>query len=261
MEHWSGVMAWEVRRLERVSAETQARFNRQSRFVSMSKEREAELSHRISIFEAEVQRKVGRVEELEEMVVEMGRRERAIEEEVRELDGAKKSLERNKEQWQTERGGFERDKEGWETEKIAFDEERQGWQMEKRMLIDDKEAVMRKRQNIAENGRLSDRDRATMERIRGGLGGMLGRKSGVGEAEIVDAMEEVRRLLERRENEVVRLKEEMREVNRGLEEEVRRVSADRDLWKSKIDRGEQGRKEESAALLRQIRVSHQDSRS
>lgn len=154
-----------------------------------------------------------------------------------------------------ERRGVERDKEGWETERIAHDQERQGWQMEKRILVDEKEVVGRERQEIMENGRMSARDRAMMERIRGGLGGILRRKSGVGEAEVVDAMEEVRSLLESRENEVVRLKEEMREVNMGLEEEVRRLSADRDGWKSKVERGEQGRKEEGAALQRQLRVS------
>lgn len=259
MEHWSGVMAWEVRRLERNAAEAQAKFTRQSRQITMNTDREHELLRRVEVLDLEVERKSGRVEELEEMVVEMGRRERAIEEEARELDGMKKGLEEERDRWSAERGMFDREKEGWETEKIAHGEERRGWQMEKRMLIHEKEAVIRERQMVMDSGRMSDRDRATMERIRGGLGGMLGRKGGVGEAEVVDAMEEVRRLLERRENEVARLKEEMREVNMGLEEEVRRVSADRDGWKGKVERGEYGRMEESAALQRQLRVSHPGS--
>jgi len=253
MEHWSGVMAWEVRRLERISADTQARFHRQQKHIGMNKAREEDLARRVEALEIELERKVGRVTELEEMVVEMGRRERAIEEEVREFDGAKKSREIERGRWSSERGMFDRDKEGWETERLAHGEERQGWQMEKRMLTEQHEALVRERQ--MDTGRVSDRDRAMMERIRGGLGGMLGRRGGVGEAEVVDAIDEVRGLLERRENEVVKLKEEMREVNMGLEEEVRRVSADRDGWKSKVERGEMGRREESSALQWQLRVS------
>lgn len=257
MEHWSGVMAWEVRRLERVSAETQARSDRQIRQISTIKNREHDLTRQVKSLVAELESRAGRVTELEEMVVEMGRRERAIEEDVRDLDTAKSGLEKERDRWMIERAETERAKEGWDEERAAHEEERQGWQMEKRMMTEEKEALMRERQTLKDSGRMSERDRAMMSRMRGGLSGMLGRKGGVGEAEMVDALEEVRGLLELRENEVMRLKEEMREVNMGLEEEVRRVSADRDGWKCEVESGAQGRKEESAALLRQIRVSRQ----
>ena len=255
MEHWSGVLAWEVRRLERVSAETQARFNRQFHNRAVNKDREEELARRVEALDGELARRVGRVEELEEMVVEMGRRERAMEEEVRGLDGAKAELERERERWAGEARSLKRDKDGWGEERAKFEREREGWAKEKRTLLEDKEAMGRDRQKIMETGRMSDRDRATMDRVRGGLGSMLGKRGGVGEAEVVDAVEEVRSLLERRENEVVNLKEEMREINMGLEEEIRRISLDRDGWRSKVEKGERGRRDEIAGFERRSRVS------
>ena len=255
MEHWSGVMAWEVRRLEGRAALTQSHHDRQSQRIAMNKDRERKLYGQIQALESELEQKVGRMGKMEEMVVEMGRRERAADKELRELDQSKRVLEREKERWMGERSAMERDQQGWERERIAYDGSRQGWQMEKRKLLEENVAMLREQKTVMENGRMSNQDQAKMERLRMILGAMLGRRGGLGEADVVGAMEEARRLLEMRENEVVRLKEDMREVNMGLEEELRRISADRDGWKGKIERAEQGRQEESAAMLRQLRAS------
>jgi chromosome segregation ATPase len=247
MEHWSGVMAWEVRRLERISAETQARFNRQTRIINNTKSREAQFTRQISSLEEEVQRRSGRVEELEEMVVEMSRRERAIEEEVRDLEGVRDEYARSSEGWKRDKGGWDMEKLDWKERAKGFEEERQGWVMEKRMLVEAQKAVA--------SPKLSDKDKAVMENIRTGLGRMLGRKSGaVGEEEIGECLEEVGRLLGRRENEVASLKEEMREVNMGLEEEIRRVRGDRDGWKAKAEKVESAKKEDATVLERKMRV-------
>jgi hypothetical protein len=61
--------------------------------------------------------------------------------------------------------------------------------------------------------------------------------------------------VERREKEVGGLRDEMREVNMGLEEEVRRVSADRDVWKGKAEKADQTHRTEITALEKQTRVS------
>ena len=255
MEHWSGVMAWEVRRLERRAASTQSRNDRQSQRIATNKDRERKLYGQIQAFESALEQKIGRMGEMEERVEEMRRRERASEEEVLELDRLKRELEREKEGWMGEKSMMEKDQQSWGKERIAYHGERQRWRMEKEKLLEEKEAMMRERQTLMENGRMSNQDQVKMERLRVVLGGMLGRKGGLGEADVVGAVEEARKLLEMRENEVVRLKEDMREVNLGLEEEVRRLSIDRDGWKGRVERAEQGRKEESAAMLRQLRAS------
>lgn len=257
MEHWSGVMAWEVRRLERISGEAQARADRASRQASSSKARADEMTRRTQEMDGEIQARGGRITALEEMVVEMGRRERAIEEEVRELDEIKRNLEREKAGWENDRGTKEQHVAEWEVERQSFERERQAWQGEKRMLIQDREAVVKARAAERQNGQMSEKDRAMVERVRAGLGSLLGKKAGVPEGEMADAVDDVRRLLERRENEVVKLKEEMREVNMGLEEEVRRVNADRDAWKGKaenVERSGATRSNELAVLEKQLRV-------
>ena len=235
MEHWSGVMAWEVRRLERMSTESQARLERSNRRAAASKAKEENLSRKMRELEAEIHRRADRTAELEEMVVEMGRRERAMEEEVRELDEAKTALETEKAAKEREIGSVSQDRSAWEQERRTFDDERQNWQTEKRMLIQDREAVVKARAIERSNGQMSEKDRAMVERVRIGLGGLLGKKAAVAEVEMAGAVDEVGRILQTREDEVVRLKEELREVNAGLEEEIRRVSGDRDLWKSKAD--------------------------
>ena len=95
-----------------------------------------------------------------------------------------------------------------------------------------------------------------MDRLRSGLGAILGRKSGiVGETEMIEAIEEVKILVARREKEVCTLRDEMREVNHGLEEEVRRVRADRDAWQGKVEQAEGKKKEETGQLEKKLRVS------
>jgi chromosome segregation ATPase len=257
MEHWSGVMAWEVRRLERTSSETYSRLERANKRAATSKAREEDMSRKVQDLEAELSRRAERTTELEEMVVEMGRRERAIEEEVRELDVVKKRLQdenaakdREIEQVRSGQGSREEDMR-------SFEQERQNWLAEKRMLIQDREAVVRARAADRANGQMSEKDREMVERVRLGLAGLLGRKAVVGDAELPDAVEEVKKVLSARENEVVRLKEELREVNVGLEEEIRRISADRDLWKGKaedVQRSGSSRENDVAALEKKLRV-------
>ena len=261
-EHWAGAMAWEARRLAQLSAQTEEKYRRQSIVLNTNKAREDDLTRQFAKLEQDLRRRTSRAEELEMVVEEMARREKAIADEVRGMDEAKLAMEREREEWARERADWERtrsmldrDREGWEEERRGFEDERQGWSMEKRILQSEMETHRRDRQVAQETGRVSERDKVAIDRVRGTLASMLGRKGGVGEAEVVDAAEDVRRLLTQREKEVLGLKEEMREVNMGLEEEVRRVSADRDLWKSRSERGEQGRSNEMQALEKTIRVS------
>ncbi|KAK8861587.1 hypothetical protein IAR55_002410 [Kwoniella newhampshirensis] len=247
MEHWSGVMAWEVRRLERVSGETQAKYNKQSKVISGFAAREADLVR-------QTEEKIARASELEEMVIEMGRRERAIEEEARELDERRIQLEQEKEGWMNEKEDYERERAGLVGERQIWDQERSNWEGEKRRWADEKEALLGDRQRMMESGQMSEKDKAMMESTRAVLGSILGRKSGtVGETEVVSALEEVRGLVQRREREVSNLRDEMREVNVGLEAEVQRVSEDRDAWKAKLDRGESGKREEVGSMEKKLR--------
>ncbi|ORX36527.1 Up-regulated during septation-domain-containing protein [Kockovaella imperatae] len=260
-EHWAGAMAWEVRRLAHISAQAEDKYRRQTMVLNANKAREDELTRQMAKMEQDLRRRTDRAEELEMRVEEMTRRERAIAEEVKGMDQLRLDMEREREEWARERAEWdqsramlERDRQGWEEERRGFDDERQGWSMEKRILQSEMETHKKDHQAALESGKMSERDRITMDRVRTTLAGMLGRKGGVGEAEIVDAAEDVRRLLTQREKEVLSLKEEMREVNMGLEEEVRRVSADRDLWKNRSEKGEQGRRDEMAALEKTVRT-------
>ncbi|KAK4687380.1 hypothetical protein P7C73_g2748, partial [Tremellales sp. Uapishka_1] len=271
MEHWSGVMAWEVRRLERVASETQARFNRQSRHMSSNKDKELQLARQIEQLEsdlegtndreaglqAELDRRAGRVVELEEMVVEMGRRERAIEEEIRAMDQANNLLEREKQAWEGERGRWEMEGRHWGEEKRSLEARYQNAEVEKKNLLEEREALNQDRQRLLQVGTRSERDTVNMDRIKSSLGGILGRREPVAESMVVDALEEVKSLVETRNREIGNLRDEVKEVNMGLEAEIRRVSEDRDGWKARAERGDQGKRDEIAALERQLR-SHSE---
>lgn len=256
MEHWSGVMAWEVRRLERVSSEAQTRYIRQQRQVSVYKDREDAIRRQFVALEEDVQRKSGRVEELELVVEEMGRRERAIGDEIRQLDEERGVLEKERQGWSGEKQSIAQERDRWQIERQSFEDERRRWEQERSELSTRKQEATRDMQRAMDQGRTSDQDRTTMDRLRSGLGGMLGRKSGtVGEAEVIDAMEQVKSLVERMEKQITTLKDEMNEVNMGLEEEVRRVGKDRDAWKSKVDKAETSRLKTATELERRSRVS------
>lgn len=255
MEHWSGVMAWEVRRLERLASEAQARAEQQVSRVQAAEAAEAEWRSRAKKLEEEVGKGRGRVVELEGIVVEMGRRERAMEEEVRELDRARGQLEEEREGYTAQLRSVERDRASWENERSVFGRERDGWERERRAWASETETHVRDLDRARTEGTGSAQDRAAMERVRAGLGSLLGRTSMVSEAETETAFQEVRALVERREKEVGGLRDEMREVNMGLEEEVRRVSADRDVWKGKAEKADQTHRTEITALEKQTRVS------
>ncbi|WRT65708.1 uncharacterized protein IL334_002655 [Kwoniella shivajii] len=247
MEHWSGVMAWEVRRLERVSGETQARYDKQSMKINHLKDREAELIRQAND-------KLNRVNELEEMVIGMGRRERAIEEEARELDQYRLKLEEERQNWLEEKEAYQRERDSWTSLKRNWDKERSGFELDKRRWMEERTGLINDKQQLLESGQMSEKDRHLMDQIRLSLGGILGRKMGsVGEHEIIPSIEEVKGLVARREREVGNLRDEMREVNMGLEEELRRVSEDRDSWKSRVDQGEHGRRDEIAGFERKLR--------
>ncbi|WWC68630.1 uncharacterized protein I206_102561 [Kwoniella pini CBS 10737] len=247
MEHWSGVMAWEVRRLERTSAETQARYDKQSIKINNLKDREVELIRQTTD-------KVNRVQELEEMVIEMGRRERAIEEEARDLDQYRSKLEQEREGFLAEREAYQGERDSWTAEKRLWDKERSAWEDERRNWVEERANLIGDRQRLVESSQTSAKDQATMDQIRLSLGSLLGRKMGsVGEHEILPALNEVQGLISRREKEVVSLRDEMREVNMGLEEELRRVGEDRDTWRNRVDQDEVARREENIALTKKIR--------
>lgn len=257
MEHWSGVMAWEVRRLERVSAEAQQRSERANKRAATSKAREEESARKAGEMEAALRSSEGKVAELEEIVVEMGRRERALEEDLSEMERAKAGMEREKEACVRDQRGIESERASWGAERRRFEEERQQWLEEKRMLLQDREAVVKAKAAGRTEGQMPERDQAMIERVRAGLGGMLGRKAGVEPAEMADAVDEAQRLLRAREDEVVRLKGEIQEINMGLEEEVKRATTDRDVWKSKVEEAEReapARAENVATLEKQLRV-------
>ena len=269
-EHWAGVMAWEMRRLAQTSAQTEEKYKRQSVVLTKNKAREDDLTRLLATMEADVVRKDGRSEELEVMVAEMGKRERALEDELRLLEDIKAQAEmqnagwdeereswnRERDAWEQSRSMLDRDRDGWEDERRGFEEERQGWQMEKRILQQEREASIKDKQARRESGMMLERDKVVMDRVRTSLAVMLGRKGGVGQAEVIDAVEELKRLLEKREDEVMTLKEEMREVNMGLEEELRRTQAERDTWKTKSDKTGSASRDEISALERRMKVSH-----
>ncbi|WVR03808.1 hypothetical protein IAU60_000804 [Kwoniella sp. DSM 27419] len=247
MEHWSGAMAWEVRRLEQAYAETQSRHERQSMQINTLRDREAELLRQVAERDA-------RIQELEEMVIEMGRRERAIEEEARELNDQRLRLEGERRGWNAERDVYQHERDTWTAEKRSWDKERQGWDTEQRRWAEERAGLLSQQREMAASGQMSEKDRAVMDQIRLGLGGILGKKMGsVGEGEILPALEELKVLVGRREKELVDFKEEMREVHMGLEAELKRVAEDRDVWRKRTEQGESGRQDAVVALEKRSR--------
>lgn len=234
MEHWAGVMAWEVRRLERVSSETQARFNRQSRHIDTSKEREAAMlkqmgeleSHldrrgeRINQLQEEMSRGEGRTKELEEMVVELGRRERGVEEECRGLQKQLRGMEVEKEGWEVQRRAIERDTSVFESERSAWTKERDEWTMHKKVLADEMDKLMRDRQRMLDAGKTGERDSAALGGVKARLGAVLQRP-------VTDVEGAVNEVLARKEREIETLRKEMQEANAGWEDELRRAREDK----------------------------------
>ncbi|EIW66580.1 hypothetical protein TREMEDRAFT_12085, partial [Tremella mesenterica DSM 1558] len=253
MEHWSGVMAWEVRRLERVHSDTQARYNLQSKQIASVAQRERQLLDQIHTLEDDAEPKVRRIVELEEMVLELGRRERAMEEEVQLINRTKSALEKERNSWILERQEMEKMGGRWEDESRGFERDREGWMAEKRILTEERQRLIEEHRRILDNGRTSDRDKAMMDQMRIALGDILRRNGTVPEGELLSALNEVKGLVRRREKEVGDLREEMKEVNMGLEEEVRRVSTDRDVWKSKAEKITMEKQTEIAVLEKHIR--------
>ena len=255
MEHWSGIMAWEVRRLEKVSAESQARYAKQERQANMFKDREDAMRRQFAEIEQELQDKSGRVIELQEVVDEMRQRERVMQDEVRQLDEEREIMEKERSAGSKDKQVYQQERSEWDRERRAFEAEKRQWEGERRALLEERDNASRDRQKSLESGHMSDRDRATMDRLRSGLGAILGRESGiVGETEMIEAIEEVKILVARREKEVCTLRDEMREVNHGLEEEVRRVRADRDAWQGKVEQAEGRKKDETGQLAKKLRV-------
>lgn len=427
MEHWAGVMAWEVRRLERSASEASARYDTQVSAVEtarnrlaeleenapQSQDREQEFTDRVGALERDLaterdqsQRRVGRISELEELVLEFGRRERALEDDAKRdndnLAGIEEDREQERQQWQQHRDqwdaerarlvaerdelhahrsqlesqtrdmgssrdawGAERDqliserdrlhadrielenitrehatqRETWvtqhdqlvaehnnlmaerndlvadqerlesslrdhesskgtwtterdmlhaKTERLqadlvtlaaerdglhtdaqnnagGYESERSAWMAERDALLMEKEQLSAERDLLSdERTRLtaaaestSTLTRGTTERLSSTLSGVLGRN--VSEAGVLPALEEVVAIIDQRDSEVNSLKEELREVSDGLEEEVRRVNADRDRWKAKAEDAavsQRGVQTEMTELVRKIRAQN-----
>ncbi|WOO83940.1 uncharacterized protein LOC62_05G007457 [Vanrija pseudolonga] len=77
------------------------------------------------------------------------------------------------------------------------------------------------------------------------IGALLGRDT-VPDKELDDAIADVGTLVQSRETELQSLKEEMLEVSQGLEDEMRRLRADRDGWKTKASEAQAMADEEHA---------------
>lgn len=248
LEHYSSVMSWEVRRLTRITTEIQSRLDSQSYKLSTFDQREQELIRQVDEGRA-------KVEELETMVLELGRREKGIEEEARELEAQRDDLERERATWAHEREQLLNERQiwlehsrGWDKQVAEFNQARHNWAQER-------EALLEERERLTQNGQTSEDDRQIKDHVCTVLGSLLGQKGqSIREEEIVPALEDLKKRLAARETEVLSLREDVREVNMGLEEEVRRVADDRDAWKAKLEKGEALRKEEVTSLERSLRV-------
>ncbi|KIR32586.1 hypothetical protein I352_05011 [Cryptococcus deuterogattii MMRL2647] len=247
LEHYSSVMSWEVRRLTRITTEIQSRLDSQSYKLSTFDQREQELIRQVDEGRA-------KVEELETMVLELGRREKGIEEEARELEAQRDDLERERATWAHEREQLLNERQiwlehsrGWDKQVAEFNQARHNWAQER-------EALLEERERLTQNGQTSEDDRQIKDHVCTVLGSLLGQKGqSIREEEIVPALEDLKKRLAARETEVLSLREDVREVNMGLEEEVRRVADDRDAWKAKLEKGEALRKEEVTSLERSLR--------
>ncbi|ODN97471.1 hypothetical protein L198_04038 [Cryptococcus wingfieldii CBS 7118] len=248
LEHFGGVMSWEVKRLERINAEVMSRFEGMQARMDGVEEKEAELVR-------DVQEGRMKVEELEAIVSELQRREQAFDDETRQLEDQIARAQQDQSNWQRERSQIDQERQAWMEEKeiwdrqaANFDAERRRWAEEKEALFGDREKMMQ------QSGQSSERDRKIKSHVQTTLGALLGRRAGqVDEEEIVPAFEQLRTVLSEREREIMSLREEVREVNMGLEQEVRRVGEDRDAWKAKVEKGEAMKQEEVASLERSLR--------
>lgn len=249
LEHYSSVMSWEVRRLTHITTEIQSRLDSQSHKLSTFDQREQELIRHVDEGRA-------KVEELETMVLELGRREKGIEEEARELEAQRDDLERERATWAHEREQLLSERQAWLEHSREWDKQVAEFNQDRHNWAQEREALLGERERLTQNGQTSENDRQIKDHMCTVLGSLLGQKGeSVREEEIVPALEDLKKLLAARETEVLSLREEVREVNMGLEEEVRRVTDDRDAWKAKLEKGEALRKEEVTSLERSLRVS------
>ncbi|KAL7423756.1 hypothetical protein Q5752_001339 [Cryptotrichosporon argae] len=266
MEHWSGVMAWEVRRLERVSADALSRARDPAQEAEMAR-RLAQLESsakaaaaRADELETIVERRTTRADELEEVVLEMKRQERATEDELAGLHAAHGALMREKDAWAKERAGFVAEREQWVADHTALVAQHQAAARAVRALEADARAHDEHRLKLEVErdaardsvGRASAVDRAIAERVRVGLAAVLGRP--VDDANMARAVEDIQALVGKKDGEVARLKQEVEELNRGLEEEVRRATGDRDAWKGRAEGAEKKARDELAAMEKQLKA-------
>ncbi|TXT14708.1 uncharacterized protein COLE_00901 [Cutaneotrichosporon oleaginosum] len=220
-EHYAGVLARELRHLQR-------RENQTSRQPS---EPARALEH-----EEEISRLTDRIDALEEQLAEAGRREqvlesnqRALEQNATTFDGAVAQFSKDREEWLNERDEIllkERDNLVKERESLA--KEREGFVMERDARDLEQQSFVSRHETS------TSLTRALHERIGASLGALLGRPP-VAEEDMASAIDEAAAQMARRDRDIARLREEIEDIvaaNEGADADFKRVSSERDEWKS-----------------------------
>lgn len=197
MEHWAGVMAWEVRRLEQSSrlSEDRATVAEQNAAI-MAKELEKldVVTKKVEAQERELGKRGGRVQELEAAVQAMKGSELELQKALRSVD-----------------------------------DERRQWQQERASLIEEAEQ--------------SQGNSVQWDTAREAIANALGLASLRDSSEAIDHIARLRSSDKQKDEELKVMKDEMREVGMGLEEELRRVASERDRVKSELEAMSLARKE------------------
>ncbi|WVO13271.1 hypothetical protein L204_100884 [Cryptococcus depauperatus] len=264
LEHYSSVMSWEIKRVSKVSSQTQVKLEHQSHKLASMAQREEDLiremvenKRRAMEFESavrELDKSKRKMSEMETVISEMVRRENRLEKEAVNLQSRLQALEQEKQAWSYERSQFDREKKVWSEEKEEWQKHLDNWDAERQHWKEEKEVLFGDRERLVQGGKISEKDRQLKDHVRMTVGSLLGRKAGLSsEEEIAPALEEVRSLLSRREQEVLNLKEEVKEVNMGLEEELKRIAEDRDAWKGRSEMAEGTTREEISLLEKRLR--------
>lgn len=112
-------------------------------------------------------------------------------------------------------------------ERDVFTKEREGFVMERDARDLEQQTIMSRHETA------SSLNRAMYERIGASLGALLGRLP-VAESDIVSAMDEVTAQMARRDRDIARLRDEIRDItvaSEGADADFMRVSSERDEWK------------------------------
>lgn len=235
-----------------------------------------------------------RIAELEEMVLEFGKRERTLGDNARAAQHAVDTVNAEREEWERERSQLvaereelmderdnllkQRDSANRERDDIyhkhgalvaesaqairvrdRLTAERDAWNEERQALITARDGHAAERSKLTEAADKAAGQSRLLDGICADIGRLIGRQ--VSGDDLPAAVDEVRSLQLKKDQEIASLRDELREVTHGLETEIGRITADRDALRAIADESSssstRAMQVEMTELVRKIRAQNE----